>query len=84
MPDLSVEASLPKVRKSTLLSFYQNCAYYPGAKAGKKYVLNKQYALLSQWRLLARVYGIPQCMLCTCACSFESLQVKWSVKFHNS
>ena len=34
-----------------------NCAYYPGAKPGKKYALNKQYALLSQLRLLTRVYG---------------------------
>ena len=61
MPDLSVETSLPKVnqvRKFALLSFYQNCAYYPGAKPGKKYALNKQYALLSQLRLLTRVYGI--------------------------
>ena len=60
MPDLSVETSLPKVnqvRKFALLSFYQNCAYYPGAKPGKKYALNKQYALLSQLRLLTRVYG---------------------------
>ena len=61
MPDLSVETSLPKVnqvRKFTLLSFYRNCAYYQGAKPGKKYALNKQYALLSQLRLLTRIYGI--------------------------
>ena len=45
------------MRKLTLLSFYRNCAYYPGAKPGKKYALNKQYALLSQLRLLTRVYG---------------------------
>ena len=31
--------------------------YYPGAKPGKKYALNKQYALLSQLHLLTRVYG---------------------------
>ena len=35
-----------------------NCAYYPGAKPGKKYALNKQYALLIQLRLITRVYGI--------------------------
>ena len=52
MPDLFVE-----LRKFTLLSFDLNCAYYPGAKPGKKHVLNKQYALLSQLRLLTRVYG---------------------------
>ena len=44
--------------KFTLLSFYYNCAYYPGLKPGKKYALNKQYALLSQFRLLTCVYGI--------------------------
>ena len=63
MPDLSVETSLPKVnylRKFTLLSFYQNCAY-PGAEPGK-YALNKQYALLSQLRLLTSVYTVcPTC-----------------------
>ena len=34
-----------------------NCAYYPGAKPGKKHALNKQYALNSELRLLTRVYG---------------------------
>ena len=58
MPDLSVETSLPK---GSLRKFSLNCAYYPGAKPGKKYALNKQYALLSQLRLLTRVYGI--CLL---------------------
>jgi len=28
-----------------------NCAYYPGAKPGKKHALNKQYALISELRL---------------------------------
>ena len=35
-----------------------NCAYYPGAKPGKKHALNNQYALNSKLRLLTRVYGI--------------------------
>ena len=35
-----------------------NCAYYPGAKPGKKHALNNQYALYSELRLLTRVYGI--------------------------
>ena len=61
--DLFVETSL---RKFTLLSFKQNCAYYPGAKPGKKHTLNKQYALLSQLRLLTRVYGIVCIQVPTC------------------
>ena len=48
------------MRKFTLLSFYQNCAHYPGAKPGKKYVVIKQYALLSQLHLLTCVYGKRQ------------------------
>ena len=39
----------------TLLSNY---AYYPGAKPGKKHVLNIQYALNSELRLLTRVYSM--------------------------
>ena len=35
-----------------------NCAYYPGAKPGKKHALNKQYVLNSELRLLTRVYGM--------------------------
>ena len=35
-----------------------NCAYYPGAKPGKKHALIKQYALNSELHLLTRVYGI--------------------------
>ena len=34
------------------------CAYYPGAKPGKKHALNKQYALNSELHLLTRVYGM--------------------------
>ena len=59
-----VETSLPNQRQSstsvnpsrkfTLLS---NCAYYPGAKPGKKYALNNQYAPNSELRLITRVYG---------------------------
>ena len=52
------------VQVYTLLS---NCAYYPGAKPGKKHVLNKQYALNSELHLLTRVlvvlkYKINPCM----------------------
>ena len=60
MPDLFIETSLRKVnyiRNFILLSFNSNCAYYPGAKPGKKYALNKQYALLSQLRLLTHIYS---------------------------
>ena len=65
MPDLFEETSLPNQgqsllsvnpsRKFTVLS---NCAYYPGAKPGKKHALNNQYAPNSELRLLTRVYGI--------------------------
>ena len=47
MPDLFV-----------VLLFNQICAYYPGAKPGKKHALNKQYALLTHLHLLTRIYGI--------------------------
>ena len=40
-----------------------NCVYYPGAKPGKKHVLNKQYALNSKLRLLTCVYDICEAHL---------------------
>ena len=60
MPDLAVEINLP----------LQYCRFiriafiiHVHAKPGKKYALNKQYALLSQLRILTRVYGISSIIL---------------------
>ena len=47
-------------RKSTdslIFTVLSNCAYYPGAKPGKKHALNNQYTPNSELRLLTRVYG---------------------------
>ena len=47
-----------KVSRTFTGTQLSNCAYYPGAKSGKKHALNKQYALSSRLRLLTRVYSI--------------------------
>ena len=41
-----------------LIENLSNCAYYPGAKPGRKHALNNQYALNSELRLLTRVYSM--------------------------
>ena len=58
MPNRFVETSLPKLTEIYTTVVLLECAYYPGAKSGKKYALNKQYALLSQLHVLTRAYSI--------------------------
>ena len=66
----------PKLsEKITLLSFNWNCAYYTGAKPGKKHALNKQYALLSQLPLLTRVYGTLGVKLASFHVTYLQLQL---------
>ena len=56
-----------KIKESEKAGSHQesNVAMKPGAKPGKKFTLNKQYALLSQLRLLTRVTVTIEALLST-------------------
>ena len=59
MPDLSAGSSLPKLTEKIYTTVVLlELRLLSKCKTRKKYAFNKQYALLSQLRLLTRVYGI--------------------------